>query len=1057
MVASYLGDLAEDQSVTFAWNTFDAGGASVTRATDGTVKVRRDDGTDCTGSSVTDSEDTPDTGIHEITINTSDSANFAVGYDYTVWVDGAVVDGQIVNAALATFSIENRFTNINEINRNADLIESQRGSHTWQGDYYYVDPVNGDTHANGNRGGRADPYKTLQDCHDNAVTNNNHDVIFLVSGAASGATTHTVAATTTISKSYVFIRGPGRNFIITRTGSGDTLAITGDGVEVAGARIGTAATGSGDGVDITDADFAKIHHCWFLDTQGDGVHILRGSNCRIHDNDFDGTGVGGSGDGVHIVGTAGSSSGNSIFGNEMHGTGGDAILIEQGTTNDTLIYGNDIHDAGGWGINIGASSNRAVVYNNVLGNNSSGDITDSGTNSIIKIEEFAGAYAGPRGPGVYLNDAAGNTNTVDNVDGTLSNPVSTIGAAKTIADSLGFDRIYLVNNSSVTLAATMEDYEFVGIGEMSANTINFGSQDVDNSTFWNLLLTGAQGGTGRCQAECCVLSSITGMEITALGCLIADGGSLTLRDDCAFDSCFSAVAGTGTPTLNINSVANVNVYWRHYSGGLKITNAVATTVMSYESDGQLVIDATCTSLAIVVRGNCTITDNGTTTDLTQDAAINRTNLSQDVARIVYRRRVLIVDKLNGNDANSGLGPDDALEELDEAVDNHAAPGDLIILMGSNQACVNSVNVNAAALEGLEIWGCGRASYLHVASGVALILDDRNTLREMRVESDDADALRCLNRTDVTIIDSQVTGAIDGVDADGSTRFRAIRSHISGGDDGLVLTDAVDWLLWDTIAESTGGSVAYACAGVVANNANTGGVRGGILAARRDDAANLGAVAIDLTFSGGPVLLDGVSLIASQGSSGQVGSVVSGVSAGTEGGTSGEILLVGCNIRTINAGAGDAYDLQQASGTLVVANTKFDRTKIDGVITDEWGKDSVVTEARLAELDAANLPADIDQIKSDLPNRPTKNTSLTDFPFFMTDSSDHISGKTGLAITATRSIDGGAFAACANAAAEVDNGVYKIDLDASDLNGDVITFMFAASGADSRLLSIVTQP
>lgn len=246
------------------------------------------------------------------------------------------------------------------------------------------------------------------------------------------------------------------------------------------------------------------------------------------------------------------------------------------------------------------------------------------------VEGFASAYAGPRGPGVYLNDAAANTNTANGVDGTWSNPVSTIAAAKTIADSLSVDRIYLVNDSAVTLAATMEDYEFVGIGEMAANSINLGTQDVDNSEFWNLVITGAQGGTGRFQATGCVLSVITGMEITALSCLIANAGSLTLRDDCAFDSCFSAVAGAATPTLDINSVANVNVYFRHYSGGLTVDNAVATTVMSYEADGQIIIDATCTSLTIVVRGNCTITDNGTTTSLTQDGAVNLTNVADSV-------------------------------------------------------------------------------------------------------------------------------------------------------------------------------------------------------------------------------------------------------------------------------------------------------------------------------------------------------------------------------------------------------------------------------------------
>ncbi len=108
---NYIGDIVEDATVAFSWNSFNAPGASVTRATDGTVKVRRhDDGTDCTGTSVTDTEDTPATGIHECKIDTNDNVNYTPGNDYTVWLDGAVIDGQTVNAALATFSIENRYT-----------------------------------------------------------------------------------------------------------------------------------------------------------------------------------------------------------------------------------------------------------------------------------------------------------------------------------------------------------------------------------------------------------------------------------------------------------------------------------------------------------------------------------------------------------------------------------------------------------------------------------------------------------------------------------------------------------------------------------------------------------------------------------------------------------------------------------------------------------------------------------------------------------------------------------------------------------------------------------
>ena len=106
----YLGDFPEDASVTFYWGSYDGSGASITRATDGTVKVIRDDGTDVTGTSVTDTEDSLDTGVHKAVIDTSDGANYTTGHDYTVWLDGAVIDGQTVNAPLRQFSIENRYS-----------------------------------------------------------------------------------------------------------------------------------------------------------------------------------------------------------------------------------------------------------------------------------------------------------------------------------------------------------------------------------------------------------------------------------------------------------------------------------------------------------------------------------------------------------------------------------------------------------------------------------------------------------------------------------------------------------------------------------------------------------------------------------------------------------------------------------------------------------------------------------------------------------------------------------------------------------------------------------
>jgi hypothetical protein len=103
---------------------------------------------------------------------------------------------------------------------------------------------------------------------------------------------------------------------------------------------------------------------------------------------------------------------------------------------------------------------------------------------------------------------------------------------------------------------------------------------------------------------------------------------------------------------------------------------------------------------------------------------------------------------------------------------------------------------------------------------------------------------------------------------------------------------------------------------------------------------------------------------------------------------------------------------------------------------------------------------IDAVKAKTDNLPSgigKNTALSNFEFLMVLAADHVSPATGKVVTATRSIDGAAFAACANAVAEVSNGVYKIDLAAADLNGDVVTLKFAEAACDTRLITIITEP
>lgn len=108
MSATYLGDFTDQQTVHFIWDTNDSAGASITRATDGEVRVYKDNGITQTTTGVTDTEDFDGlTGIHACTIATTD-AFYVTGSNYTVVLSAATIDGQTVNATLAHFSIENR-------------------------------------------------------------------------------------------------------------------------------------------------------------------------------------------------------------------------------------------------------------------------------------------------------------------------------------------------------------------------------------------------------------------------------------------------------------------------------------------------------------------------------------------------------------------------------------------------------------------------------------------------------------------------------------------------------------------------------------------------------------------------------------------------------------------------------------------------------------------------------------------------------------------------------------------------------------------------------------
>ena len=91
------------------WSSNDSDGASITRSTDGEVRVYKDNGATQSVAGITDTEDFDSLiGVHVCTIDLNSDAFYAIGANYTVVLQGATIATRSVNAVLAHFSIQNR-------------------------------------------------------------------------------------------------------------------------------------------------------------------------------------------------------------------------------------------------------------------------------------------------------------------------------------------------------------------------------------------------------------------------------------------------------------------------------------------------------------------------------------------------------------------------------------------------------------------------------------------------------------------------------------------------------------------------------------------------------------------------------------------------------------------------------------------------------------------------------------------------------------------------------------------------------------------------------------
>ncbi len=134
---------------------------------------------------------------------------------------------------------------------------------------------------------------------------------------------------------------------------------------------------SGAGIVFINCIGATLVDTAMSDNATNGASLTDCTNIGFSDFDASGNGA----KGIELV--SGNSGIKFHGGGDVSGNGSDGIKITA-TSDDTIISNNNIHDNAGYGVNIAAAScDNTLVSNNPMSTNSSGNLNDLGTNSVI--------------------------------------------------------------------------------------------------------------------------------------------------------------------------------------------------------------------------------------------------------------------------------------------------------------------------------------------------------------------------------------------------------------------------------------------------------------------------------------------------------------------------------------------------------------------------------------------------------------------------------------------------------------------------------------------------
>ena len=210
---------------------------------------------------------------------------------------------------------------------------------------------------------------------------------------------------------------------------------------------------------------------------------------------------------------------------------------------------------------------------------------------------------------IHVDQNGGTAGTAYPI-GTERNPVNNITDALLIATAENLDKLKIKEDITIPATADISNFTIIGSHATKSQIIVSAGARTEFTQFENCYLKGTLDG------QVIVRDSMVEDLFNFEGLLhqtMINAGTIQLGGTRSshFLSCYSGVAGQGTPEIDFNNTS-LGLAVRGMNGGLKFVNKPNAEAVTVDFNaGQLILDSTVAAGDIVVRGIYQLTDNST--------------------------------------------------------------------------------------------------------------------------------------------------------------------------------------------------------------------------------------------------------------------------------------------------------------------------------------------------------------------------------------------------------------------------------------------------------------